>query len=511
MNKNFYSFIYAFDLIGASPQLLIFKNSRYKTLFSSIISIIIIILSIIFASFSLNDYLKFENPIIVYSKDNDVKTKRNINIKDTLFMFQLVETKFSDIIDNSLAYYEADFSIMYDNGTYINTILELEKCEMGKNVDLKYKSDFDNKYKFGRELSDFYCISFKHKNLSLFYSPNIGYSYINLYIVYKNNTKYIPEKIQSLIISECDLIDNNNKHNPISQNFCHRFTAAYNSHQYTKINFNFQYIKYESDDGLFYKNSKYLKGTTFSDITHFTSISEDYVLNKDDNSQIGIITFSINKSNYDNYKRSYPRFQSLLADVMSVVSLLFEIGKLISSILCDKKMSKDIVRYFFNKNINYILYYENSNNIIHKLKSNEKSSERSISKFEKNQFEEEKNVKNISKINTISTSEEKKNNKIKRIFKNINYCHIFKSLFCFKDKRSQLINMCHEIITEDLCVKRIIDRFNNLEMGYNCLYKEQENEFKFVDNNRIKGIIDFLSNIKVEIKMDPINKEDQFK
>ena len=168
---------------------------------------------------------------------------------------------------------------------------------------------------------------------------------------------------------------------------------------------------------------------------------------------------------------------------MSVVSLLFEIGKLISSILCGKKMSKDIVRYFFNKNINYILYYENSNNIIHKLKSNEKSSERSISKFEKNQFEEEKNVKNISKINTISTSEEKKNNKIKRIFKNINYCHIFKSLFCLKDKRSQLINMCHEIITEDLCVERIIDRFNNLEMGYNCLYKEQENEFKFVDNN----------------------------
>ena len=511
MNEKCYSFIYAFDLIGAIPQLLIFKNRRYKTLFSSIISIILTIISIIFALFSLNDYLKFENPIIVYSKDNDAKTKRNIFIKDTLLMFQLVETQYSDIIDDSIAYYLADYSIMYDNGTYNNTVLEIEKCEMGKNIDLKYKSYFDNKYKFGREIRDFYCISFKHKNLSLFYSPNIGYSNIKLYVIYKNNTKYIPEKIQSLIVSECDLIDNSNKHNPIGQNFDYFFTTAFNSHEYTRINFNFQYIKYESDDGLFYKNSKNLKGATFSDMTHFTSIDNNYVLTKDDNSQIGIITFSINKSNYDNYKRSYPRFQSLLADVMSVVSLLFEIGKIISSILCEKKMSKDIVRYFFNKNINYILNFENCNSINHKLKGNEKSSERSFSKLEKNLFDEEKNGKNISKINTMSANEENKNNKIKRIFKNINYCHIFKSLFCFKDKRSQLINMCHEIITEDLCVERIIERFNNLEMGYNCLYKEQENEFKFLDNKRFKEMIDFISNIKLEMKIDPFNKEHQFK
>ena len=158
-------------------------------------------------------------------------------------------------------------SIMYDNVTYFNTILEIEKCEMGKNIDLKHKSAFENKYKFGRKLSDFYCISFKHQNLSLFYSPNLGYSYINLYVVYKNNTKYIPEKIQSLIVIECDLIDNSNKHNPIAQNFDYRLTVAYNSHEYTQINFNFQYIKYESDDGLFYKNSKNLEGTTFSDMT----------------------------------------------------------------------------------------------------------------------------------------------------------------------------------------------------------------------------------------------------
>ena len=36
---------------------------------------------------------------------------------------------------------------------------------------------------------------------------------------------------------------------------------------------------------------------------------------------IGSIEFLLNKSNYDNYKRTYKTFQSLLAEIMSVISL----------------------------------------------------------------------------------------------------------------------------------------------------------------------------------------------
>ena len=387
MSNNCYSFLYFFDLIWANPQLLIFNNRRYKTVLSSIASILIIIFSIIFAIISLKEYLKYENPIIVYSKDNDAKTNRILNIKDTVFIFQLVKTRNKEIINDSIAYFTADYSIMYENGTYFNTILDIEKCEFGKNLNLKYKSFYNNKFKYGREIKDFYCISSKHENISLFYSPIIGYSYINLYAVYKNNTEYIPEKIQSLIVTECDLIDNS-----ISQNFEYHYTTAYNSHEYTKINYNFPYIKYESDNGLFYKDSNILEGSSFSDITFFTTIDDNYILNKNNNSQMAIITFSINKSNYDNYKISYPIFQSLLADVMSVVSLLFEIGRQISLILCDKKMSKDIIKNFFNKN-NSSMNYRNIININNKFNNNEKSSERTIIKMKKLNMKITKNSK----------------------------------------------------------------------------------------------------------------------
>ena len=123
MSNNYYSFLYFFDLIWVNPQLLIFNNRRYKTVLSSIASILIIIFSIIFAIISLKEYLKYENPIIVYSKDNDAKTNRILNIKDTVFIFQLVKTRNTEIINESIAYFTADYSIMYENGTYFNTFL----------------------------------------------------------------------------------------------------------------------------------------------------------------------------------------------------------------------------------------------------------------------------------------------------------------------------------------------------------------------------------------------------
>ena len=75
-----------------------------------------------------------------------------------------------------------------------------------------------------------------------------------------------------------------------------------------------------------------------------------------------------------------------------------------------------------------------------------------------------KNKLNVSK-NDISD----KNDKIKEIRLNsnhiekVNYFHILKSYFCFKDKKTEMINLCNEIILGDMCIERILERFYNLE------------------------------------------------
>jgi len=417
MLTNCKSFLYLFDLIGPFPQLLIFNNNRYKSFFSSISSILIVIISLTFGIYSLIDFLKYKNPIIVYSKANDEETERKILLENTPLMFQLVDTTTLEAIDSSIAYYEGDYYIIYDNGTLYGAPLIIENCELGKNIDLKNKDIITDKYKFGRKIEDFYCISFKNENLSLFYHPNIGFSGINIYIIIKNNSINIPGKIQSLIVSESDIIDHNNKNNPINKNYIYQFTTAFNSLEYTNINFNFQYVKYESDDGLLFQSSKILNGTSFSDMYYYRYIQDNYNLKENlknnNSSRIGVISFSINKSNFDNYKRNYSRLQSLLAEVMSVVSLLFEIGRQISNLLCNKKMSNDIINHLINKDKNLILF-KNNNNIDKLFKVYEKndlsSSERK--KIDSQMIDKMNNKNNLEINNEINLNKSKDNNKI---------------------------------------------------------------------------------------------------
>ena len=343
------SLLVTFDLIGTSPQLYMYSNKRYKSLFSSIISILIILFSIIFALFSIFDYLKYQSPIVAFSKDSDLNTKREIILKDILLMIQIVDSSTLNYVNGSVAYLNARYIQISDNGDISGIPLEVEKCELGKNLNMKFKDIINDKYKFDRTIENFYCINPKD-NISIFYYPNIAYSFIEINIIIKNNSQYIPEKLQAMIVSENDLIDHNNKDNPITSFFIYHISTSFSSSEYTKIYYDFQYIKYESDNGLFYKSSKTLSGESFSGMTFYKGIKDTYNLQRDfeksNESNIGNIQFEINKSHFDNYSSSYKRLQGLLSEVMSVVSLLFEIGRQISSFLYEKKMNIDIVMIY---------------------------------------------------------------------------------------------------------------------------------------------------------------------
>ena len=201
MLTKFCNILYNFDLIGPSPQLYIFNNKRYKTFFSFIISLIIILFSFFFIIFSLVQYFKFESPIISYTKGNDKSTRREFLLKDTFLMFQLIDSTSINHIDESIAYFESTYQNIYDDGKVENGTLIIEKCELGRNIDLKFKDFIIGKSNFGIPVENFYCFSPNNGNLSLFYYPDIGYNVIHLQVVLKNNTDYKPEKIQSLFVS----------------------------------------------------------------------------------------------------------------------------------------------------------------------------------------------------------------------------------------------------------------------------------------------------------------------
>jgi len=106
-------FLYFFDLIGPTPQLLIFNEKRYKTNFSPVISIFILLFSIILVIYSILEYLKYDNPNVVYSKGNDEKTNRTILIKDIFLMFQFVDATTSNNINDLIVQYKVDYTTVF--------------------------------------------------------------------------------------------------------------------------------------------------------------------------------------------------------------------------------------------------------------------------------------------------------------------------------------------------------------------------------------------------------------
>jgi len=348
------SFMYSFDFIGKNPHLFIFSNHRYKSILSFLLSVIIILLSIIFSILAILEYFKFKDPHITYSKYNDEETNRNLVKKDFLLMFQLIDSISLKSLDNSIGYYVAELIEFYYNGTKVNTPLDIEACEIGKNIDKKYQDYVNEKSTFGKKVDEFYCISSNFENISLFYDPKVGYSSINLYIIFQKNSNYTPEKIKSLILTENDIINHFNRKEPINNGYIFQLSSTFNSKELTRINYIFQYLKYESDDGFIFQKSRTLYGISFSDMISYGSKenTNDLTTNFEDikDSMIGVIELEINKSSFDNYKRSYQKLQSLLAEITSVINLFFQIGNHISFFLGDKKMGLSIIEYLSSKN-----------------------------------------------------------------------------------------------------------------------------------------------------------------
>ena len=188
---------------------------------------------------------------------------------------------------------------------------------------------------------------------------------------------------------------------------------------------------------------------------------------------------------------------------MSVISLLFEIGNQIANIFCEKNMKKDIVKHLIfkdktsseskkNFNINKIITQNSELNLEQNRKRYESSFQ--INKIDKQEISKNENIKSDEKSensNDNNNNTFNDNDKMKKVIENnkelkkINYFHVLISYLCFKNKKAEIINLCDDIVTEDLCVERILKRLYNLERFYSDLSLNEAKEETKVFKNKI--------------------------
>ena len=466
--------LYFCDILGLKPKLRIFNNDNYKSTYSAILSIIVLFLGLSFTVYSLIVYFNYVNPSIVYSRDNDKLTSRSILLSEALLLFGLYENSHFSMIDKNNAFIEGEYIIEFNNGSNYKENLIIENCVYGENIDIKHQ-EYLNNY----NISEFHCISKSQGNYPLFYIPYVGKASLSLNIRLGERSGYTANDLILYIINGNDVIDHSNRNNPISYNYFTSIYTSFSSSKFHIMNYYLQFIKYESDDGFLFPNNKIFSAKAYSQM----NIMETNYIDIMDKNEIGRIFISLSEINFDSYKRVYPRIQSLIAEITSVVNLLIIIGEILAKILLEKKMNKDIFKFIREKNYpkRIIEIPSENNEIIQKNKNL-----RATNEIEKNNKFSQNSVDIISNKNTTTDNNDSvdKNSNL-NVINSLNYFDIIKSFFCCKNEKAKLINYYHDYISKELCLENILQKLNQLQNIFDLMnFDDNPND----EDKKIEGI-----------------------
>ena len=161
----------------------------------------------------------------------------------------------------------------------------------------------------------------------------------------------------------------------------------------------------------------------------------------------------MNSANYDLYRRTFIKFQSFLADVMSLINLLITISQIASKFLLYKKMNKDIIRYILTSNVKKGINEENEiisteKKVKHQLENIDESKKHNFSfdgKIKQNIIL--KSSKDSISLETINSDRivenenmgKKVDKKITNDMKNLKINNIIKRFYCFITNNNSIV------------------------------------------------------------------------
>ena len=537
-NKN--KLFFKFDILSNPPSLRIFGNYNYKTTWSANISILVIALSAAFVSYSFHRFFKFRDPNLYYWKDSAYEKDLSTKLNETLLMFKIAGSYRKNEIFLKAYIYDFDYNTSYE---YMMYEVSLEKCELGNNIDLKFEKlikQYKDKH-LGKSIHDFYCINRKDaEKYSLSYNKNDGYNYLSIFLYSKNDTYNSIDDLRLYLVMESDFVNHSSKYNPIDINYIETYSSYFDQKIIEITNFNLDYIEYDSNDGIFLDSINSYHGIRLNGQNQ-----ELYIRKEIDINTIGGVKIQINRNTFDKFNRIYSKLPYLLAEMESICYLMYIIGGILANIVSRKKMSFDLSRIIMNKKTeinkgDFDLYKRNPTfneifgdiedirNPKNRFKGNTNSSEKyqysMKTSFSSRNIEISKNILNKNKNNNNINSnnininsnnintKDNKNKDVKKLIKEsilknidinlmneiemkkINVSTIIKSYcHCLKNKKTELINLCHDFILSELSIDRILIRLFKLEKIYDLLSDKDKAQIHFMQIKELEEINEYLN------------------
>jgi hypothetical protein len=347
------TFLNNFNILNNNPNLIKNNYKNNDEIFSSIISILVIISIIILSSVFIHETIKKENPNIRWNLNEE--NYPNINLSDFPFMFGVSYADYSEydptVYHIRLEYVEY-INTKKENGSYVQTVKSnfypLVPCE---GLDYgKYTNLLSNQNR-----TNFLCLEPNRYNITLsgiFSNIGAGFTYMNLYLnrcfnstgsdIICKSEKEINEKLKNLFLM---FIHPKYEINHLSANpFILKVQSnvfSFSTTIFKRIYFDIWNVIYDTDEGLIFENRDiYNKFIT----SYFpTEVSIDLKTGAYANpTAFGQFTYRINRQSYL-YNRSYDKLQSLIAKIGGIVSLMKLIGLIIVRYISIKIIYKRLV------------------------------------------------------------------------------------------------------------------------------------------------------------------------
>ncbi len=350
-------------------------------------------------------------------------------------------------------------------------------------------------------------------NITIYDDKIMGESYVMI-TVNQIEDYYSPDERILRYVIQSDSIDHFDRNEPLKPNYDSGESEAFSPLKqiYTIILLN--YLEYETDNGIFFSNNKIYKGIEF--YNQEDKMPLNYVSFIHDNETIDfskeemcIFFLRINGKSFERYKRTYPKFQSLIAEVISTIELIVSIYKWSTNNVYSNTMVVEIIRSILSKinydeeiksnlkNINYINNKIEPINIgpivnVHKEKIKYENTNRnaniSLSTVNEIQEKAKSDILNNLNINQGETINEinkyKDKNCLLEKMNKINFWNIlfYKFCCCFKKER-KIIKKCNELVDSESSIDYII---------YRMLKLENIEGQKISENDKVKEIINLL-------------------
>ena len=351
-------FIYNFDILSGKPSIFISGYRNYSTLTGLVLTIVILLVAIYYAVYSLFYFFCKKEITVVELQDNYMTKNVSLPLNNLLFAFNVFN------VSMEMEYYwgkeinlngaNAVTKVAIDHNytvvlSYINPenekiidkyYLEADYCELGKNID----QEIIDKYDF-TDYSKYLCINRNH-NFDILINKT-HYVYIDVIVsinfdnenVFDHEDLYLDKNVyisaynylEFQVYTPNDLVSNKDKLEPI------KFRKNYYNYELLTVgemeryDMAAKYVDYSSDNGLIFKNEKQFYGIAIDSLTKKTldlsSVKEAKHL------LYFQFRYYLNPNSIESFERTYKKLPSVLADITSIISVLFTGGNFLISFL----------------------------------------------------------------------------------------------------------------------------------------------------------------------------------